>query len=174
MREVFLEPFYEYVDEHIDDQQAILYFLRRYKHRCEWFHAERLRKLLQDDTQKGERALAFDSDTVASVIQNLDVLKHRFATLMVEQAPAYVSLRELSETAGMAARHFSAVRSARLACRPRRSAFLAARARAWPALPLTRLRLVLPPVSAKASPLQGRQMERPLSCVPPVQAAERD
>ncbi len=59
-REIFLEPFYEYVDEHIDDQQAILYFLRRYKHRCEWFHADRLRKLLQDDTQKGERALAFD------------------------------------------------------------------------------------------------------------------
>ena len=60
MREVFLEPFYEYVDEHIDDQQAILYFLRRYKHRCEWFLADRLRKLLEADTQKGEKALAFD------------------------------------------------------------------------------------------------------------------
>ena len=60
MREVFLEPFYEYVDEHIDDQQAILYFLRRYKHRCEWFQADRLRKLLEDDTQRGERTLAFD------------------------------------------------------------------------------------------------------------------
>ncbi len=60
MREVFLEPFYEYVDEHIDDQQAILYFLRRYKHRCEWFRADHLRKLVEADTQKGERALAFD------------------------------------------------------------------------------------------------------------------
>lgn len=60
VRTVFLEPFYEYVDEHIDDQQAILYFFHRYKHRCEWFHSERLRKLLEEDTQKGERSLAFD------------------------------------------------------------------------------------------------------------------
>lgn len=60
VRELFLEPFYEYVDEHLDDQQAILYFLRRYKHRCEWFHAERLRGLLEQDTQKGEQQLAFD------------------------------------------------------------------------------------------------------------------
>ncbi len=30
LREMYLEPFYEYLDEHIDDQQAILYFLRRY------------------------------------------------------------------------------------------------------------------------------------------------
>ena len=55
IRDVFLEPFYEYVDEHLDDQQAILYFLRRYKHRCEWFHAERLRKAVTHDTQKGEK-----------------------------------------------------------------------------------------------------------------------
>lgn len=60
VRTVFLEPFYEYVDEHIDDQQAILYFLRRYKHRCEWFHADRLRKMVEGDTQNGERLLAFD------------------------------------------------------------------------------------------------------------------
>jgi hypothetical protein len=60
MRTVFLEPFYEYVDEHIDDQQAILYFLRRYKHRCEWFRADRLRQPVEADTQKGERLLAFD------------------------------------------------------------------------------------------------------------------
>src|SRR5260370_28259485 len=60
MRELFLEPFYEYVDEHLDDNQAMLYFLRRYKHRCEWFHADRLREAVQKDTQKGERTLAFD------------------------------------------------------------------------------------------------------------------
>ncbi len=60
MREVFLEPFYEYVDEHIDDQQAILYFLRRYKHRCEWFRADHLRQAVEADTQKGERIAAFD------------------------------------------------------------------------------------------------------------------
>jgi hypothetical protein len=60
IRDVFLEPFYEYVDEHLDDQQAILYFLRRYKHRCEWFHAERLRQAVRDDTPKGEKTLALD------------------------------------------------------------------------------------------------------------------
>jgi hypothetical protein len=60
LREAFLEPLYEYIDEHIDDQQAVLYFLRRYKHRCEWFHAERLRTLVEHDTQRGEGSLAFD------------------------------------------------------------------------------------------------------------------
>ena len=49
-----------YVDEHLDDQQAILYFLRRYKHRCEWFHAERLRQAVRHDTHKGEKTLALD------------------------------------------------------------------------------------------------------------------
>ena len=39
-----------------------------------------------------EDALAFDSDVVASVIQNIDVLKDLFATMMREQAPAYLSL----------------------------------------------------------------------------------
>src|ERR1017187_2596564 len=42
--------------------------------------------------EKLEKALAFDSDVVASAIQNIDVLKHRFATLMDEQAPVYLDL----------------------------------------------------------------------------------
>ncbi len=40
--------------------------------------------------EKLEKALAFDSDVVASVIQNIDVLKQLFATMMKEQAPDYV------------------------------------------------------------------------------------
>lgn len=44
--------------------------------------------------EKLEKALAFDSDTVASVIQNLDVLKERFATLMTAEAPPYLALCE--------------------------------------------------------------------------------
>ena len=60
VRTVFLEPLYEYIDEHIDDQQAILYFLRRYKHRCEWFRANRLRQTVEADTQNGEKNLARD------------------------------------------------------------------------------------------------------------------
>ncbi len=39
-----------------------------------------------------ERALAFDSDVVASVIQNVDVLKALFETMMTETAPQYLPL----------------------------------------------------------------------------------
>jgi type I restriction enzyme R subunit len=39
-----------------------------------------------------ERALAFDSDVVTSVIQNIDVLKDRFTLLMREQAGEYLPL----------------------------------------------------------------------------------
>lgn len=41
---------------------------------------------------KLERALAFDSDEVASVIQNIDVLRGRFEILMREKAPPYLAL----------------------------------------------------------------------------------
>jgi type I restriction enzyme, R subunit len=44
--------------------------------------------------EKLERALAFDSDIVASVIQNLDVLKQLFATQMGNEAPQYLPLAE--------------------------------------------------------------------------------
>jgi type I restriction enzyme R subunit len=39
-----------------------------------------------------EKALAFDSEVVASVIQNINVLKDRFAVLMREQALVYLAL----------------------------------------------------------------------------------
>jgi type I restriction enzyme R subunit len=41
---------------------------------------------------KLENALAFDSDVVSGVIENLDVLKERFATLMAEEADGYLAL----------------------------------------------------------------------------------
>jgi type I restriction enzyme R subunit len=40
--------------------------------------------------EKLEKALAFDSDVVASVIQNIDVLKQLFAAMMKEQASNYL------------------------------------------------------------------------------------
>jgi type I restriction enzyme R subunit len=40
--------------------------------------------------EKLEKALAFDSDVVTSVIQNIEVLKQLFATMMKEQAPNYL------------------------------------------------------------------------------------
>ncbi len=42
--------------------------------------------------EKLEKALAFDSDEVNSVITNLDLLKTTFAVLMREQAPTYLKL----------------------------------------------------------------------------------
>ena len=39
-----------------------------------------------------EKALAFDSDIVTSVIKNIDVLKERFRILMRDQAPSYLAL----------------------------------------------------------------------------------
>ena len=59
-RSLFLEPFYEYIDEQLDDQKAILALLRRYKHKCEWFQRDRLYKLWKYDTQRGEKHLALD------------------------------------------------------------------------------------------------------------------
>lgn len=42
--------------------------------------------------ERMEKALAFDSDVVASVIRNLDVLRELFRTMMTEQARAYLPL----------------------------------------------------------------------------------
>ncbi|RKU33349.1 deoxyribonuclease HsdR [Candidatus Poribacteria bacterium] len=44
-----------------------------------------------------KKALAFDSDTVESVIQNIDVLKEAFAKLMREDAQQYLPLAEGSD-----------------------------------------------------------------------------
>jgi hypothetical protein len=59
-RDEYLEPFYEYVDEHLDDQHVILYLLKKYKHRCEWFQASRLRQMITGDTIRGEKEAALD------------------------------------------------------------------------------------------------------------------
>lgn len=61
IRETFLEPFYEYLDEQLDDQRAVLALLLRYKRRCEWFHAARLFDLTQEDkSRSAESNLALD------------------------------------------------------------------------------------------------------------------
>jgi hypothetical protein len=52
---VFVEPLYEYIDEHLDDQRAVLALLRRYKHKCEWFQRDYINELLG----AGERKLAY-------------------------------------------------------------------------------------------------------------------
>lgn len=56
----YLEPFYEYLDEHLDDRNFVLLALIRYKHRCEWFERERLYRLWEENRQRGEHLLAYD------------------------------------------------------------------------------------------------------------------
>jgi hypothetical protein len=58
-RIAFVEPLYEYLDEQMDDQRAILALLRRYKHKCESFQRRKLHDLWTSDTSKGEELLAF-------------------------------------------------------------------------------------------------------------------
>lgn len=57
-KSLFLESLYEYIDEQLDDQKAILALLRRYKHKCEWFQREKLFSLWEADTSRGEKQLA--------------------------------------------------------------------------------------------------------------------
>jgi len=56
--DLLVEPLYEYIDEHLDDQRTLLHLLRRYKNKCEWFKREKLFKLWESDKQKGEQNLA--------------------------------------------------------------------------------------------------------------------
>jgi hypothetical protein len=60
VRELYLEPFYEYVDEQLDDQRAMLALLLRYKHRSEWFYRDNLYRLCLDDARHTEKHLALD------------------------------------------------------------------------------------------------------------------
>lgn len=59
VREIHLDPFYEYVDEQLDDNRAMLALLMRYKHRSEWFHHERLWDISQTSSA-AEKELALD------------------------------------------------------------------------------------------------------------------
>ena len=59
-KDTFVEPLYEYLDEQLDDQRALLSLLRRYKHRCEWFRRNALFSLWVSETARGERTLAYD------------------------------------------------------------------------------------------------------------------
>ncbi|MCF8242662.1 MAG: hypothetical protein K9J16_14890 [Melioribacteraceae bacterium] len=59
-KDIFLEPLYEFIDEELDDQKAILALLNRYKRKCEWFQKEKLYRLWEENTLKGEKILAKD------------------------------------------------------------------------------------------------------------------
>lgn len=51
-REMFLEPLYEYVDDALDQQGAVLSLLVKYKRKVEWFEREALAELSVGDERK--------------------------------------------------------------------------------------------------------------------------
>jgi hypothetical protein len=57
-RERFLDPFYEYIDEHIEDRNIVLTELVRFKHLAEWFRRERLWDRWNSDSRTREKGLA--------------------------------------------------------------------------------------------------------------------
>lgn len=59
-KDLFIEPFYEYLDENLDDSGYILSLLLRYKHKSEWFNRNELFNLWTVDTKRGEKLLALN------------------------------------------------------------------------------------------------------------------
>lgn len=59
-RDVFLDPFYEYIDEQLDDVGTIISLLIKFKQKCEWFQKDHLFSLWEKETQRGERKLTFE------------------------------------------------------------------------------------------------------------------
>lgn len=59
-REAVLEPFYEYLDDALDQQVAVLSLLLKYKKRTEWFTREDLRARMEAVSGRAEHILAMD------------------------------------------------------------------------------------------------------------------
>lgn len=57
-RLTYIEPLFDYIDEQIDDKRTTLVLLKKFKHRCEWFHRAQMFERFKDDTGKGESVLA--------------------------------------------------------------------------------------------------------------------
>jgi len=59
-QENIVEPFYEFIDEKIDDEKLLLSLLVKYKRRSEWFYRNQLYSLWEHETSHGEKNLALD------------------------------------------------------------------------------------------------------------------
>lgn len=55
--ENFFMPFYEYLDQHIEEFSSVLYVIEKFKLRAQWFEREHLYTLYNEDTSKGEAIL---------------------------------------------------------------------------------------------------------------------
>ena len=59
VKELFLEPIYEYIDEQLDDQRLMLALILKYKQRSEWFN-QKLLQNLSNEGHNAERMLSID------------------------------------------------------------------------------------------------------------------
>jgi hypothetical protein len=57
-RDWYVEPFFEHLDEVLEDSNVILGTLIRYKHKVEWYRRQQLQKLFADNSSQGEKTLA--------------------------------------------------------------------------------------------------------------------
>ena len=57
LNEAVLDPFFNYLDDRIDDTGNVLYQLQRFKRKAEWFRQQDLHKMYRDDTGSGEKNL---------------------------------------------------------------------------------------------------------------------
>jgi hypothetical protein len=55
--EQFLMPFYEYLDQHIEEYSSVLYIIEKFKLRAQWFERARLFDLFNADPSRGEAVL---------------------------------------------------------------------------------------------------------------------
>ncbi len=74
--EALLNPLHRYLDEHIEDQQALLYVLRQYKQRCEWFRRGRLWRLANKRPRIAERLLVTDLFEYSTIRASASLLSH--------------------------------------------------------------------------------------------------
>jgi len=55
--EQFFMPFYEYLDQHIEEYSSVLYIIEKFKLRAQWFERKPLYDLYNGDTSRGEAIL---------------------------------------------------------------------------------------------------------------------
>lgn len=55
--EQFFMPFYEYLDQHIEEYSSVLYLIEKFKLRTQWFERKRLYDWYNEDVSKGEAIL---------------------------------------------------------------------------------------------------------------------
>jgi len=58
--EEYVNSFYQYLDERIDDFNSTLYLLQKYKYACEWFERDRLYSQYKGNESRGEANLDKD------------------------------------------------------------------------------------------------------------------